>query len=55
MPEEVAFEQVRRQRTRIDDDEGGAGTVAVLMDGPCDQLFSGPAFTLNENGAPRGG
>ena len=53
----VAFEQIWRQGTRIDNDEWRVESIAVLMYGPGDQFLSGPAFPLDQNGAPcrRGG
>ena len=54
--EEVAFEQVGRERAAVDDDEREGGPVGVLVDGPGDELLARPALALDEDRAPgRGG
>src|SRR5208337_2015415 len=50
MAEKLTFEKVLRIRGAIGDDKGFVLPVAVKMDRSGDQLLSGAAFTLNEDG-----
>src|SRR4030042_5065434 len=55
MAKQVALEKVGREAPAVDDDEGKMTAVAVLMDGPGDQLLARAALALDQDrGAGRG-
>ena len=51
VPEELALEEVLRDRGAVDLDEGLPATRAALVDGLGDQLFAGARFAENEHAA----
>jgi hypothetical protein len=50
MAEQLALEQVLRNRTAVHGDEWSAAAVAAMVHGPRDQLLPDAAFAGNEHG-----
>jgi hypothetical protein len=49
MAEEFRFDEIRRNSTAVDGDEGAVATAAIVMNRPSDKLLAGTGFALNEN------
>src|SRR5262249_49387939 len=49
MPEQLAFQKIQWYRRTIQLDKGAPATLACVVNGMCDELFSGTRFPLDED------